>query len=1011
MGKRQGWLARLTATGLLALAIPAAADVQQPATLDLFDLGAPSFTIFTTRDGLPDPVTVATQTDRQGVTWVGTPHGLAWYDGRHWQALDDPALGGYIQQLFVDGDGTLWACGSAFGLARREGTHWHVEGDADGLTTRSVRRLVETDGPEGRRLWAVSPEAGLFFRAQGRWHAATGNAQLPHAGFLVLAQTRDLFGHARLWAGSVRDGLWYREGDGPWQHFAMPGFDTGHGLSYLLVTHRHGEEALWLSSYDTGLWRIDEHGLRHWSQASGELPTDIVYDMAETPLPGGDSAVWASSRDGLLRIYHDRVQVFDRRYGLPSNAVRGVRAWRSPNGTYVLWAATEDGLARAVVDGGAWKTVSLMGAHQTGVLGVLVDRDAQGNERLWVGSDGDGLGLYQQSRWSHYTKATGQLPGNDVNMVVRADDAQGRPAVWLGVDDGQLLRADDGPAFQPVETPWPKTPGQRVNDVLGRRIDGQQEQWFATDGSGVYRLRGGKWTSFRPSAAVGTWSVQKLLAQTTARGDRWLWATSNQGLARFDGTQWSLFGRDIGMPGTRLIGMQLIPDARGRAILWLGSLRHGAIRVDISDPQHPRTLPPDLPAPPDRTVDGALAGAGDRIYLCTDSGVQLLVPDAHGFRSQVFTVRDGMVNNECNPNAQFVDAQGRYWAGTLGGLIVHDPAPRQPDRDAKPLMLTGVRVDDQPVRGEPVVIPPGRHDLRVDFALLSWQHEGESRFRTWLEGFNAKPGPWTADNFRDIGALPHGHYVLHVEGRDYAGNLSQPILLPIVATPHWWQQPWARALFAALAFAAFYGLVRWRTLALRRRQRALERRIDARTEELNKANRQLQEQARRDGLTGLFNRRWLMEALQPGAEGMRGQRSVLAALVFIDVDDFKTYNDHYGHLAGDRALRAVAETMLKFAPADAIVARYGGEEFACLLFNTELEGAHAAAERMRVAVANRNVAAHGETARRVTISAGVACQQLAPEDDAEDLLREADEALYAAKRAGRNCVRDAAHEL
>ncbi|CAM5306317.1 diguanylate cyclase [Rhodanobacter lindaniclasticus] len=499
--------------------------------------------------------------------------------------------------------------------------------------------------------------------------------------------------------------------------------------------------------------------------------------------------------------------------------------------------------------------------------------------------------------------------------------------------------------------------------------------------------------------------MQKLLAQTTAYGEHWLWATSNQGLARFDGRQWTLLGREIGLPGTNLIGMQLIPDARGRPILWLGSLRHGAIRVDISDPLHPRTLPSDLPPPPDLTVVGALADGDGRIYLCTDSGVQQLTPEAGGFRVRVFTVRDGMVNNECNPDAQLIDADDRYWVGTLGGLIVHDPAPRKPDHDAKPLILVGVRMDDRPEHGRPVVVPPGQHELRVDFALLSWQQEGLSRFRTWLEGFAAEPGPWTADNFRDIGSLPHGHYVLHIEGRDYAGNLSQPILLPIVVTPYWWQRAWALALFAVLALAVLYGLLRWRTLALQRRQHALERRIDARTAELNKANRQLQELARRDGLTGLFNRRWLMEMLQPGPDGLRKQHGGLVALIFVDVDEFKAYNDRYGHPAGDRALRCVAEAMLEHAPGDAIVARYGGEEFACLLLHTGPDVARAIAERMRVAVAGCNVAAPGDAVRHVTISAGVACQLLSPEDDAENLLREADEALYAAKHAGRNCVR------
>lgn len=1010
MGNRSGWFVRwgMAALAVLGLSLPAhpaaAATAQETASLDLFDLGAPSFTTFTTRDGLPDPVVVTVRTDHEGVVWAGTPHGLAWYDGHRWRALDDPALGGYIQQLFVDREGTLWACGSTFGLARYDGRRWHVEGAADGLTNDHVRRLVETDDHGHPRLWAVVPDTGLFYREQGRWHADPGNAQLPHADFLTLAQTHDLFGHERLWVGSGNDGLWFREEGGRWQRYAAPGFDASHGLEYLLATHHDKHEALWISVFNSGLWRLDAHGLRHWSVQSGELPTDIIYNLVETPTPDGGDAVWASSRDGLIRIYRDRVQVFARRYGLPSNAVRGVSAWRSPNDTYVLWAATEDGLARAIVDGGEWKTVSLLGAHQTGVLAVLVDHDEAGDERLWAGSDGEGLGLYEHDRWHYVGRPGGEPSDAYVNMIVRADDPQGQPTVWLGTGQGRLLRVRDGPVFEPVTTPWPQRPGQHVNDMLSRRIDGRVEQWFATDASGVYRLRDGVWTSFRPDTASGTWSVAKLLAQTTAYGRSWLWATSNQGLARFDGKQWTLLGRDIGLPGTNLLGLQLIPDARGRPILWLGSTRHGAIRVDISDPLHPRTVPADLPPPPDLTTDGALADPKGRIYLCTDSGVQLLTPDAGRFRSQVFSVRDGMVNNECNPNAQFIDDRGRFWTGTLGGLMVHDPDLRKPDHDAKPLKLVRVRVDDRPVADGRIVIPPGQHELRVDFALLSWQHESESRFRTWLEGFGQAPGPWTADNFRDIGALPHGSYVLHIEARDYAGNLSTPILLPIEVLPYWWQRPWARALFAAAAVVVVYVLLRWRTHTLRHRQHSLEQRIDARTAELNHANRQLLELSRRDGLTGAFNRRWLMEALQPGV--IRKQRSMLAALIFIDVDHFKTFNDSLGHLAGDRALRIVTETIVQWAPADAIVARYGGEEFACLLFNTDLAAARATAERIRAEIARRDVRANGQAPIHVTISAGVACRRLEPDDNAEPLLRDADEALYEAKRAGRNCVRE-----
>ncbi|WEN14754.1 diguanylate cyclase [Rhodanobacter sp. AS-Z3] len=981
---------------------------QGPQALDLFDLGAPSFTTFTTRDGLPDPVAVTIRTDRQGIVWAGTPHGLAWYDGKRWHPLDDPTLGGYINQLFVDDGGTLWVSGSTFGLARRVGKQWHVEGVDDGLTSRSVRRLVETTDHGKKRLWAVSPNKGLYYREHGRWHADPGNAQLPLASFLSLAQTQNLYGHERLWLATVDRGLWYREGDGRWQHFSRPGFAAGNGMAYLLATNHDGHEALWISVFNSGLWRLDEHGVRHWSVESGDLPTDVLYNMVETPVANGSYAVWASSRNGLIRIYRDRVQVYDRRYGLQSNAIRGLSAWRSPNGTYVLWAATEEGVARTIVDEGQWKTVSLMGARQTGVLSVLVDEDEQGNRRLWVGSDGEGLGLYEDHHWRYFNKAGGQLPDADVSMIVRAADPLGVATIWLGTGNGRLLRARPGPVFEPVTTPWPHEPGQRLNDTLSRHIDGHVEQWFATDASGVYRLRDGKWTAFRPKSVVGEWSVQALLAQTTAYGQSWLWATSAQGLARFDGNTWTLLGQDIGLPGGSLLGIRLIPDARGRPILWLGSTRHGIIRVDISDALHPRTLPADLPPPPDLTADGALADTHGHIYICTDSGVQRLTPDAGGYQSQVFTVRDGMVNNECNRNAQFIDGHDRFWTGTLGGLMVHDPSQMKPDRDAKPLKLIEVSVDDVPVDGEQITIPPGHHDLRVDFALLSWQHEDESRFRTWLEGFSTTPGPWTSENFREIGALPAGSYVLHIEARDHAGNLSTPILLHITVERWWWQRLWASLLFATAAALVVAGLLRWRTHALRRRQHALEQRIDARTADLNSANRQLLELSRRDALTGVFNRRWLMESLQQASSGER--RGAVASLIFIDVDHFKHFNDTFGHLAGDQALRLVAAAIGRCVSAEVILARYGGEEFACLLFNKQLLEACALAEKIRAEVAHQPVTLAGVGAYPVTISVGVACRKLDSDADTETLLRQADEAQYDAKRAGRNCVRSTPRE-
>lgn len=988
------------------LAWPGSARAAKP--LDLFALGAPSFTAFTTRDGLPDPVTVTVRTDRDGFAWVGTQHGLARYDGKQWHKLDDPALDGYVDQLFLDHAGTLWASSRTFGLARYGGVRWHLVGAAEGLTSRHLRRLVETDDHGGKRLWAVTWDGGLFYRAHGRWHADAGNAQLPPGVLLSFAQTRMLGGHERQWVGSGNQGLWYREGAGPWRRFQTSGFDPN-DIESLFVSRHAGHEALWISVFGSGLWRLDEHGLRGWTVESGELPTNELYNIVETPTASGDYAIWVASRAGLVRVYHDQANVFDRRYGLPSNAVRGVSYWRSPDGVNVLWLATEAGLARTIVGGRAWKTVSLMGSGGVGVFGVLIDTDKQGDERLWVASMGDGLGLYEHGRWSYYTQAGGQLPSSDVRMIVGADDLQGKPALWIGTRFGYLLRVRDGPRFESIATPWPHDSSQGLNNMLSRTIDGKVEQWFATNSSGVYRLRSDGWTAYRPQGVRGQWSVKQLLAQKSGDGRDWLWASSGQGLGRFDGSRWTLLGRDAGLPDTELLGISLMTNAQGRQVLWLGSVRAGIIRIDVTDPMHPRVLAADLPAAPDPNAYSALRDSHGDIFICTNSGLQVLTPTSGGYASRTFTTHDGMVNDECNGNSQLLDAQGRFWTGTLGGLTAYDPARVKPDHQAKPLKLIQVLVDNKPVTAGRIRIPPGHHDLRVQFALLSWRQESESRFRTWLQGFDATPGPWTADNYRDIGALPAGDFLLRIEARDYAGNLSTPILLPITVMPEWWQRAWVWGLLALVAVGAIYALLRWRTRAMQGRQRVLEGKIAERTVELHEANQRLLELSHRDALTGLFNRRRLLELLEPE----ENPRESSVALIFADVDHFKYYNDSFGHQAGDYALRAVADAMRAGVPANAIAARYGGEEFACLLFDCSEVEARAVAERIRAAVAAcpLPVPGHGGLINHVTISAGVAARVLVSNDDAQLLLRDADDALYRAKRDGRNCVRAAGSHI
>ena len=162
-----------------------------------------------------------------------------------------------------------------------------------------------------------------------------------------------------------------------------------------------------------------------------------------------------------------------------------------------------------------------------------------------------------------------------------------------------------------------------------------------------------------------------------------------------------------------------------------------------------------------------------------------------------------------------------------------------------------------------------------------------------------------------------------------------------------------------------------------------------------------------DGLTGIHNRRYFDEQLEK--EIARNLREDYAlAVIMMDIDHFKEFNDHYGHAAGDTCLQKVARTLSDTLsrPGDTLC-RYGGEEFVALLPDSDADGARVVAERLREAVEAQSIShEYSTTSPVVTLSLGVACVEPAGEQKsgAESLLKRADEALYAAKRAGRNRV-------
>jgi len=722
---------------------------------------------------------------------------------------------------------------------------------------------------------------------------------------------------------------------------------------------------------------------------------------------------------------------------------------------------------------------------------------------LYVGTDGAGLDVFDQNRlriknYRHNPADPTTISSNRVFCL--AGDRQG--FIWAGTIGGGLSR------FNPTTSTFtryrhnPRNPDSLVNDqIRSLLIDSKNRFWVGTVGSGLINYdrtsgrflnpkitkiifkggRSGRTSSGDLSSSVNPLTSGRIFYIAEGK-EGYLWiACYGDGLVRYDPDSGEvvLFTQDPLNPQSLSSNSVYNAFVDHYGYVWVGTNGGGLCQLDPSTFIFTRYT--EAQGLPSSVIYAVLEDDEGYIWFSSNRGLSRLDPRTNQIKN--FDTTDGLQSYEFNGNARFKGRNGYLYFGGINGFNAFNPREIKASTYLPPVVITNFLISNIPVRpGHP--LQPGarpvleRSITETQFLELNWQHRviafefaaldytspEKNQYAYILEGFDRDWNYVGTRRFASYSNLPPGRYTFRVKASNSDGLWNEAATsLSIRIIPPFWQTWWFYGLCVLALLGAVYGFVRYRLGQARHRQHELEWLVAQRTEELREANEKLQLLATTDELTGLANYRKFRDFLE--YEWRRARRTCRpVSLIICDLDNFKYFNDTYGHQAGDECLKKVALEMFRCCQRSSDLAcRYGGDEFAVVLPETDESGALVVAERIREAIAcldlsgldlkkindvsggsgggeNRASGSNGESggcggavvgageskpvaepgvkseagtesgrgasasakASVITACLGVATMNPAEGGDTNELVARADEALYRAKSSGKN---------
>ncbi len=792
--------------------------------------------------------------DRNGNIWFGTGGGgVCKYDGSDFTHYTEKQglPNNFVVSILEDHEGNIWFGTDGGGVCKYNGINFTIFSEKEGLINNAVWSMLED---KDHNIWFGTAGGGVcvYNGTDFKYYNKDNGLNSNYIFSLALDNENNI------WLGSYGDGVLKFDGKTFTSYTEEDGL-AGNTVQTILADNAGN---IWFGTDANGVSKLKGKTFTNYNEASGLMSNEVNAILEDK-----NGNVWfGCNSQGVCKFNGVNFTCFTEFEGLSGSSIFSLLQDNNGN----LWFGT-DGHGVTKYDKSCFTHITKKeGLSNSAVYKTFEDH----NHHLWYGTNGGGVCMYNEGKYYSYTTDQG-LVSNRVWGIAEDKDHN----MWFGTNGGGLCKFDGEKFYQ-----YTDEQGLSGNKIYSLLEDHNHNLWMATNGGGVCKFDGKTFTRFAQEEGLSSDIVYSI----TEDKENNLWFTTDEGgVCKYDGKTFTLLTEKEGLASNTVYSS--MQDNKG--IFWFGTDGGGVCKYNGKT----FTCYTEENGLSNDKVWSILQDMQGNVWLGTENGLTKIDAaslDKDEISTHVYKLNDGFLGNDVLQNSSYEDKKGFIWWGTGKMLTRYDPALDATDKLAPIMHLKNIKVHFQDIDWDKLLTDKNQTDIKLDgvskwysipeglslpynhnrislgYVGINYKSQDKILYQYKLEGLEEKWVPSTIKTDAIYSNLSPADYIFKVRAVNKDGYWSEPVSFSFTIRPPWWQTWWFRVFSVLFIIASIVSFFRYRTNALRKKQKELEDIVVERTAEVV-SQKELLEEKNKEVLDSINYAQRIQRSILPPPEEMQ----------------------------------------------------------------------------------------------------------------------------------------------